>query len=73
MQQVEQSAGRVACALYIARGDLERLFDGRRHDSLPGSLIVSARAFGISNLPGVAESAFLNTAALFAYVPVLVP
>ncbi len=72
VQRVEQSLGPVACALYLARSDMERLFDGQRHDSLPGSLIVSSRAFGISNLPGVAERAFLNTAGLFAYVPVFV-
>jgi hypothetical protein len=72
-QHVEQNLGPVACSLYLARSDMERLFDGKRHDSLPGSLIVSSRAFGISNLPGVAERAFLNTAGLFAYVPVLIP
>lgn len=72
VERVEQSLGPVACALYLARSDMERLFDGQRHDSLPGSLILSSRAFGISNLPGVAERAFLNAAGLFAYVPVFV-
>jgi len=73
VQQVEQTDGQVLCALFIARSDLERLFDGQRHDTLPGSLIVSSRAFGISNLPGVAERAFLACAGLFAYVPLFVP
>ncbi len=72
VRRVEQSLGAVACALLLARSDMERLFDGQRHDSLPVSLIVGSRAFGISYLPGVAERAFLNTAGLFAYAPVFV-
>lgn len=70
IREVEAAEGRVACGLFLDRPDFERLFDGRRHDALPGSLIVSGRAFGITNLPGVADRAFLYTAGLFAYVPV---
>ena len=58
VQAVESSDGPVASALFIERADLERLWDGERHDSLPGSLIVGGRAFGISNMPGVAERGF---------------
>ncbi|MFC1544710.1 hypothetical protein ACFL4X_00945 [Gemmatimonadota bacterium] len=73
VQTVEQADGPVACALFIDRADIKRLYDGQRHDALPGSLIVGSRAFGISNMPGVAERAFLACAGLFAYIPLLVP
>jgi len=65
--------GPVACALFLARRDFDRLFDGTLHAELPDSLILSSRAFGCSNLPGAAEEAFLKTAGLFAYVPVRIP
>jgi hypothetical protein len=72
-QTLESGGEQVACALFIERGDLERLYDGGLHESLPGSLIVGGRAFGISNLPGVAENSFLAAAGLFAYVPLCLP
>lgn len=72
-EQVEKALGPVACGLYLEREEFERLFDGRRHDSLPASLIPDSRAFGYSGLPGLAERVFLNTAGFFAYVPVWVP
>ena len=73
VEQVKKTLGPVACALYLERKKFERLFDGRRHDSLPGSLIQDSGAFGYSSLTGEAERAFLNTAGFFAYVPVWIP
>ncbi|MFH1070409.1 MAG: hypothetical protein V1794_12390 [Candidatus Glassbacteria bacterium] len=72
-ERVEAEIGPLACGLFLSREDFEQLFDGRRHDSLPGTLIQGGLAFGISNLPGVAEEAFLHTAGFFAYVPVFLP
>jgi len=73
VEVVGEEFGPVACALFMERRDFERLYDGRRHARLPASLILASRAFGYSSLPGVAETAFLNTAGLFAYVPVYIP
>ena len=73
VERVAGELGEVAGALFLGKKDFERLYDGKRHDSLPVSLILSGAAFGYSGLPGVAENTFLKTAALFCYVPVWVP
>lgn len=73
VQQVERTSGPVACGLYMTREDFEKLYDGSRHSSLPFQPpVTGGRAFGISNLPVPTEDAWLNAAALFAYVPVFV-
>ncbi|MEA1996392.1 MAG: hypothetical protein U9N45_02085 [Gemmatimonadota bacterium] len=75
VDKVERAYSRpVACALFLERRDFDRLYDGRPHQELPGSLIRTGRAFGISSLPEEKkEQAFLDTAGLFAYVPKRIP
>ena len=73
VERVAGELGEVAGALFLGKKDFERLYDGKRHESLPVSLVLSGRAFGYSGLPGVAENTFLKTAALFSYVPVWIP
>lgn len=66
---VASELGLMAGALFIQERDFNRLYDGKRHESLPGSLILGGRAFGYSHLPGVPEEAMFHTAGLLAYVP----
>ena len=73
LEYVEKTIGPVACGLYLESREFERLFDGRRHDSLPGQLARTSGTLGYSSLPAAPEEAFLNTAGFFAYVPVWIP
>ena len=70
-ERVAAEIGPVACGLFMSREDFESLFDGQPHGSLPDALILGGQAFGISNLPGLPEEAFLHTVGFFAYLPVL--
>ena len=73
VELVSGEYGPVATALFMDRKDFDRLYDGHPHTGLPYSLILGSRAFGYSKVPGLAEEAFLNTAGLFAYVPLRIP
>lgn len=63
----------VAGALFVSSLDFDKLFNGESHEGRPESLALGTMAFGYSVDPDSLRQTLLDTAGLFAYVPVRIP